>query len=160
MNKTVEKETVFAEYHGKVQRYISGKVSNHQDAEDLASDVFVKVFEKLDSFDSEKASLSTWIYTITRNTVTDYYRTHKEHGELDEQLLSSFDLEGKVVGEEMLEKLADALEQLDRRSRQIIISRYYSGRTLKDIADHLDISYAYVKILHNAALAKLKQYLQ
>lgn len=160
MSKTVEKETVFMEYHGKVQRYISGKVSNHQDAEDLTGDVFVKVFEKLDSFDGEKASLSTWIYTITRNTVTDYYRTHKEYGELDEQLQSTFDLEAQTIDEDMLEKLADALESLDQRSRNIVIYRYYAGQTLKDIAGRLDVSYAYVKILHNAALAKLKQTLQ
>ncbi|MCQ2477227.1 MAG: hypothetical protein MJ125_05255 [Clostridia bacterium] len=34
----------------------------------------MKIYEKTDSFDESKASLSTWIYTVARNTLTDYYR--------------------------------------------------------------------------------------
>ena len=51
------------------------------------------------------------------------------------------------------------LEKLDERARDIIILRYYSGFKLTEIAEKLDISYSYVKLLHNNALENLKNYL-
>ena len=74
INGIPDKEWVYNEYHGKVERYIGSKVSNYSDIDDLVSTVFVKVYSALERFDSDKASFSTWIYTISRNVVTDYYR--------------------------------------------------------------------------------------
>ena len=54
-----EKEQIYRDYHGKVYGYILSKINNAHDAEDLTSDVFVKIYAKLDTFSSSKASLST-----------------------------------------------------------------------------------------------------
>ena len=151
------KETIYRDYHAKVLRYLRSKTGSLNTAEDLAADVFVKVFAKLDSFDSTKASLSTWIYTITRNTLTDHFRTRRVYEELPETLEDTNSVEDDVCSEEMLETLAAALETLDERERDILILRYYSGKTLKQIASQMDISYAYVKVLQNKALEKLRK---
>ena len=66
------KEKIYRDYHSKVCGYIQSRVNSVQDAEDIAADVFLKVYEKLESFDESKASFSTWIYTITRNTLRRY----------------------------------------------------------------------------------------
>ena len=155
----LEKEKIYRDFHGKVYGYIVSKINNQHNAEDLAADVFVKVYEKLDSFDDSKASLSTWIYTITRNTLTDYYRTRRVFEEIPETMETDFSVEDDVCNAEMLENLARALETLDERERDIIILRFYSGKTLKEIAAQMDISYAYIKILQNNAFAKMKKYL-
>ena len=55
----IEKAKIYRDYHGKVCGYIRSKINSVQDAEDLAADVFVKVSEKLGSFDESKASLPT-----------------------------------------------------------------------------------------------------
>ena len=68
---------IYEEFHPKVHAYVRGKIQDPHDAEDLVSAVFMKVVQKLDSFDSARASVSTWVYTITRNTVTDYFRTRR-----------------------------------------------------------------------------------
>ena len=156
----MDKEKIYRDYHGKVCGYIRSKINSAQDAEDLTADVFVKVFEKLDSFDESKASLSTWIYTVARNTLTDYYRTRRVHEEIPETMPAGSSVEDDVCNNEMLEALANALETLDERERDIIVLRYYSGKTLKTIAEQMDISYAYVKILQNKAMEKLKKYLE
>ena len=91
----------------------------------LAADVFVKVYEKLGSFDETKASLSTWIYTVTRNTLTDYYRTGKVSEEIPETLCDGSSLEDDMCNSETLGTLTDALESLDEREREIIILRFY-----------------------------------
>ena len=62
-------DSIYQEYNGKVMGYISARVQRRADAEDLCSEVFEKVFRKMEGYDQEKASVGTWIYTITRNTV-------------------------------------------------------------------------------------------
>ena len=159
MNTLCDRERVYLDYRDKVRRYISGKVRNIHDIEDLTSDVFVKVYEKLEKFDGEKASVSTWVYTITRNTVIDFCRTNKTCEELPETLVSDDGVDENFIKEESLTELCDALESLDERSRDLIIFHYYKGLTLKEIAEKMSISYSYAKLLHNNALAKLKDFL-
>lgn len=156
----LQKEKIYRDFYGKVYGYILSKIQNVQNAEDLTSDVFLKVYEKLDTFDESKASLSTWIYTITRNTLTDFYRTRKVFDEIPENEESEFSLEDEVCNAQTLEMLAEALETLDERERDIVILRYYSGKTLRDISEQMNISYAYVKVLQNNAFSKLRKILE
>lgn len=154
------KTNLYSDYHGKILGYIQSRVNNAVLAEDLCADVFLKVYEKLDTFDERKASLSTWIYTVARNTLTDYYRTRRVTEEIPETYADGSDVEESVISAEMLDVLADALEALPERERDIIVLRYYSGKTLKDIGQKIGISYAYVKLLHNKALAQMRDFFE
>lgn len=154
---TARQERIYIEFKDRVARYVRGKVGNEHDSEDVVSDVFVKVFNGLSDFDENKASLSTWIFTITRNAVIDYFRASKRLCELPEELYSEDDTEQNIINAEMLERLADALEWLNERERDIIVLHYYSGRTLKDIAEAMGISYSYIKLLHGGALKALRK---
>ena len=72
MEQALTYDEVYENYSEKVMHYILSKISSRSDAEDLFSTVFLKVFEKFPSFDQNKASVSTWVYTIARNTLIDY----------------------------------------------------------------------------------------
>lgn len=153
------KERIYRDYYGKVHGYLLSKTCDEMQAEDIAADVFVKVFARLESYDETRSSLSTWIYTITSNTLTDYYRTRRVHEEIPEELAADDDgPEELLVNGEMLEILADALESLDERSRKIIILKYYSGLTMREVAFKLGISYAYVRLLEKKALSAMKKF--
>ena len=154
-----EKNKMYTDFHKKVTRYVTGKIPNPQDAEDLVSCVFMKVFQKLDTFDESKASLSTWIFTITRNTVYDFYGTRKDFSELPEDIADDGKIDENLLNEEMLEQLADALESLDERSRDLIILHYYDGLTLKEIAYRMQMSYPNAKVIHKKALRALQAFL-
>lgn len=156
---TARQERIYIEFKDRVARYVRGKIGSEHDSEDVVSDVFVKVFNGLSDFDENKASLSTWIFTITRNAVIDYFRASKRLCELPEELCSEDDAEQKLINKEMLERLASALERLNERERDIIVLHYYSGRTLKDIAQIMSISYSYIKLLHLNALKELRKYI-
>ena len=152
-------EKVYEEYRQKVFSYMHSNLQSSDLAEDLCQDVFLKIYEKADTFDETKASLSTWIYTITRNTLADYYRTRKVSSEIPETLPSDQSAEDEAVNGEMLERLTQALSQMDERMRDVIILRYYDGKTLREIAELMGISYAYVKVIQNKAFAFLKNFL-
>lgn len=149
-------EDIYLAYHDKVSAYIRGKVENHHDAEDLVSQVFEKVYGKLNTFDETKASLSTWIYTITRNVVTDYYRTRRIHASYDE----AYELPAPEKDRDELDTLADALMTLRARERDLILLHYYKGLTLKEVAAKMGMSYINAKVIHKKALSGLKTYFQ
>ena len=159
MKNTYSYEEVYKEYYPKVMGYMHSKISSSYDAEDLASTVFIKIFEKFETFDQSKASISTWIYTVTRNTVIDYFRVRKVHEEIGEEDIVEDDTYQGILDAESLEELADALEKLPERERDIIILHYYSGMQLKEIAPKLNMSYSNCKLVHNKALMRLRQYM-
>ena len=61
---------------------------------------------------------------------------------------------------ESLDKLADALEQLDLRLRDIIILHYYAGKTLDKIAAAMDMPYAEIELLNKEALERLQKLIE
>ncbi|MCR4591014.1 MAG: sigma-70 family RNA polymerase sigma factor [Lachnospiraceae bacterium] len=148
-------ETIYTDYHEKVLYFIRCKVNSVDDAEDICSDVFMKVQNKFSDFDSEKASLSTWIFTIARNTVIDFYRKTRVTEEIPEDLSSDFEVDSGLLNRETLSALADALEKLSDEERTVIVLHYYEGLSLKDIEENTGLSYGQVKLRHNSALKKM-----
>lgn len=153
----ISSEQIYLDYRSKVAAYISSHIRNREDAEDLVSEVFIKVHASIDRFDETKASVSTWVYTITRNTVTDFLRRNRITEELPEDAPSPLLTEESYMNEETLSELAEALTHLEDDERRIIVLRYGSGMPLTEIADKLGLSYGAVKIRHRKALNKLEE---
>jgi len=159
MTGALNQEQIYIDYSPKVIRFVSSKVGDHNQVEDLVSQIFVKVYSNWDKFDAAKASISTWIYTIANNTVLDYYRTRRVFEEVPEEIVDDKKgLDESILNEEMLETLAFALENLPQRERDLVILHYYHNLTLKEIAQKLGMSYANVKIVHKKALDKMKNF--
>ena len=153
-------EEIYMQYRDKVFGYVRNHVNNTEDAEDITSDIFIKIYSKLDTYDESKASLSTWIYSMTSNTVIDFYRTNHIHSEIPEDLTDDRSLiEDEVLNSESLELLAKALEQLPQELRDIIVLRYYKGLTLQQVAEVMKLSYGVTKLRHREAMGKLKDML-
>lgn len=156
----LSKEEIYLQYKDKVFGYVKNHVNSIEDAEDITSDIFIKIYSKLDTYDESKASISTWIYSMTSNTVIDFYRTNHIHTEIPEDLTDeNSSIEDEVLNSESLEALATALEALPQELRDIIVLRYYKGLTLQDIADKMKLSYGVTKLRHREALGKLKDML-
>ena len=160
MNKTDVMEKIYLEYREKVFRYVRGKVRNLADAEDVTSEIFWRVQTALDSYNEEKATLSTWIYTITHNTVCNYYREQSRRARsLDENALCSDTDDGVVAeidNEILKESLAIALASLSEREQDIIVLYYYHEIPLQDIAIKMGITYTNAKFIKHTAINKLK----
>ena len=144
---------IYEEFQPKVRAYVRGKIHDPHDAEDLVSAVFMKVVQKLDSFDPAKASVSTWVYTITRNTVTDYFRTRRSMVAFEDHMLDETELT-----DDALDSLADALMSLKEKERDLIVLHYYSGHTLKTVAEMMGMSYINAKVIHKKALTSLQAF--
>ena len=155
-------EAIYNEYHDKVLGYIRNKVNNKEDAEDLCADVFLKVQKKLMEYDEEKAGVSTWIYTIARNSVIDHYRgihaTEELPDEMSEEIASDEETDRELLNRETLMELAEALKKLSSEERAIIVYRYYDGLSLADIQKKTGFSYGQVKLRHASALKAMRKF--
>lgn len=150
-------EQIYTDYYGKVMGYISTRIRNRADAEDLCTDVFMKVQRKLEDYDDSKASVSTWVFTITRNTLIDHFRRNRPSEELDENLTEEGEVDENLLNEETLSDLAAALKRLPEQMRDIIVLRYYDGKPLTEIAELMGLSYGAVKLRHQNALILLRE---
>ena len=151
---------IYEEYRGKVMGYIRARIRNYADAEDLCSDVFEKIQRKIDSFDETKASLSTWIFSVTRNTLIDRFRRNRPWEEPDENLSDGTEVDEGLLQAETLGELAGALKKLPQQLMDIVVLRYYDGLPLTEIAKKMNLSYGAIKLRHQNALMLLREYMQ
>lgn len=149
-------EELYKEYYNKVFGYVYNRIGNKEEAEDITSEVFLKACRSFEGFDPGKASVSTWLYTIMRNTLTDHFRKGRDAEELSEELPSHENIEDSYISQEELERLANALKKLTKEQQEIIVLRYYDDRSLTEMADMLDISYGMIKVKHKSALNALR----
>lgn len=153
---------VYEKYRKKVFGYAYSRLGNAMEAEDIVQTVFLKICNSISGYDEKKASLSTWIYTITRNTVYSYLSKTRVHTEL--ALTDDLSVQGETAEEyveksEALSALADALETLPTEERDVIILIYYHGKTRNEAAEAMGITYAQARYLHDKALSRLSNQL-
>ena len=74
-NKEALKE-IIDKYTPSLYNY-ARRIANKNDAPDIVSETFIKIWKSLSKFDKQKSSFKTWIFTIIRNTTTDFLRKKK-----------------------------------------------------------------------------------
>lgn len=140
------------------------KVLNKEIAEDLTSEFFVKLLTKLDTFDDSKAKLNTWLYTIARNSVTDYFRVNKIEVYVDDEenpldLKVDYELEKELIKNEDRKELYEALITLDDRTRKLLSLKYFFNMSVKEIAINTGINESTVSTICLRGIEKLKKQL-
>lgn len=154
----VDLDELYRLHYRRVYGLCLRMTSNPSDAEDLAHDVFIQLFRKLDSFRGESA-FTTWLYRITVNQVLMHFRkksyrseTVTEDGEMPETITP---LAIRKAQSPMVDKIAllDAVGQLPRGYRTVFILHDLQGYEHEEIAGILGISSGTSKSqLHKARL--------
>lgn len=160
---------IFAEIYEaqfkRVYNYISYRINNHADVEDLVSKVFSKIIEKYDSFNPKRGALSTWIITIARNTVMDYFRENQKDALVELDSMEPYLSSGKtpddiVIKNEQNMVLIRALDTLTVRERNLIALKYGAELNNKEIAQVMELSESNIGVIMFRSLKKLRAYLE
>ena len=128
-------------------------VGRHDQAEDLAQEIFLKIFRALDSFD-RRANFQTWLVSVSRNLCIDHYRSVRKEREMMDRSVDAGDL--AVAGREpdalaALERsdrrtlLHRALAQLPETLRTAVVMRDIQEQSYRDIAERLALPEGTVK---------------
>lgn len=166
-------EQIYASYHSKIQRYLIRMMGEYE-AEDLTHEVFVRIFQSLDTFRGE-SELSTWIYRIATNAAFDRLRdptyrlafqnvsTDVSAGEdsyAGDTKTTLGDrapmVENQVFRNEMNDCILGYVNRLSEPYRMVILLSEIEGLSNRAIAEILDITLDTVKIRLHRARGKLK----
>ncbi len=121
-------------------------------SEDLTSDTFLKAFRKFDQYDAAYA-FSTWIYTIARNTFTDYLRTQKQNKSLEDLTETAHepgtddfeDWNADMDHETLTQRIIDALKNFPPLQKDVLIMKYLQDLETAEIAVATDQTPANVR---------------
>ncbi len=131
-------ESIWNDYRTKVFHFVKRRVSDPGEAEDITQDVFVKIFQKIESLQTED-KLQSWLFQITRNAIIDYYRSKKPTSELPELPQADEDSVAKTLIE-LSECLQPMIARLPQHYQESIILSEIEGKTHRDISETLGIS--------------------
>lgn len=153
---------LYDEFMPKVFRYIRYKVNDEMITEDLTSTVFEKALVSFHKYSSEKAAFSTWIFSIARNTLIDYYRTDKarQQASLDEAAeMPSRDPspQEEVEKKAEYECLRACLSKLSEDDQEIIRLKFAGEFNNRQIAKMLGLSESNVGVRLFRAVKRLRQ---
>ena len=162
---TDEFSQIYEMYFNRVYKYICYRINNHYEAEDLCSQVFETVITKYHTFSEEKARFDVWLFAITRNTVTDYFRSRKKrfHFSLDsitELILSKPSPEELAIRDDEHQAMFQAMAKLRDKERNIIAMKFAAGLKNSEIAELMGVSESNIGVVVYRIINKLRKYLE
>jgi RNA polymerase sigma-70 factor (ECF subfamily) len=153
---------LFQRYHQSVFRYLYYRVNDLHTAEDLTSEVFLRMLRALPDYRLQGVSFQAWLLQIARNLSVDHFRKSASHPnvEIQENLVASGP-DPAATAESSLtsESLRLALGQLPSEQREVIIFRFILGMPITEVASVLKRSEDSVKGLQRRGLIALREHL-
>lgn len=163
--------TIFINGYPRVLHYMLVRTSNAVEAEDLASEVFVRVIESIPRYEDQGMPFSAWLFTIAHNQVVNRYRRDGKirfeplsiyyDGKQVERLIPDpIDIEGQVEAKQVLEKVRRAVQQLSESQRRIITLRFIEDNlSLAETAQAVGKTENNVRVTSHKAISRLKEIL-
>ena len=150
---------LFEEYYGRIARYAYSRVGDQREAEDIASDVFVKALKSLGSFEERGLPMGAWLFKIAHNLVVDYHRRNSQVKKIElekVEIEADSDPAGDTERKLEMERVQHAMEGLTEEQREIIQLRFFGGLSSAEVAAMLGKNDGAVREAQSAALKKLR----
>lgn len=152
---------LFERYHTGIFRYLYYKVGDVHTAEDLTSEVFLRLLRSLTQQRPDSLQPQAWLYKIARNLAIDYYRKHQTHQPvaLEENLSLNELVDTNVEHSLNNQVLYKAVNTLPFDQREVIILRFVNNLPIAEAAHVMERSEDAIKGLQRRALMSLRQVL-
>ena len=151
-------------YEKKIYWHVRRIVINHDDANDVTQEAFVKVWKNLERF-KEEAQLFTWIYRIATNEAISFLRKKRTRFfipfiDVENQLSNSLKSDNFFTADEIQLKLQKAILKLPEKQRIVFNMRYYDDLKYDEISEILGTSVGALKASYHHAAKKVEEYLK
>ncbi len=150
-------QALYEDNISSVYHFVFKSLRNREEAEDVASQIFLKALRFLDSKRSAQSARS-WLFQIARTTIADYWRAYYRTptSSLEVRLEAGWEgpTEDVVMGTDGLaaERVRDLLQVLPERYRKVLSCRFLLSLSIRETAVVMEISEANVKILQFRAI--------
>lgn len=150
-------------YQEPVYWHIRRMVVNHEDANDLVQDVFVKAWKGLNSF-REDSKFYTWLYRIATNESITFLNKKKRKywlslSSVEHKLEENLEDDNFFDGEEIQRKLQKAILKLPKKQRAVFNMKYFDEMKYEDISSVIGTSVGALKASYHHAVKKIESYL-
>jgi len=146
-------------YIERIYRYVYFRVADEDVAEDITSQVFLKSWEKLASFQVGPTPFIAWLYRIAHNAVIDYYRTRKVSVPFEQATAAEIGrtdgIDDKLDRQFERQQLRIAMAQLTDEQQQVLILKFIGGFSTCQIAQQLGKQQGAIRALQMRALQGL-----
>jgi len=155
-------EALFDHFSAPIFRFFLVKTASRETAEDLAQDVFLKLIDKINTFDENLGSFSGWLWQIAKNRVKDYYRKKKSLPLSPTALLSKEKkdfLDGKAEFGTRLDinEILDLIEDFSEEEQEVFSLHYLSDLPYREISKTLGKSESSLRVLVHRVNKKIKE---
>ena len=148
-------------YFDKIYRYVSFRVNNEMESEDLTQQVFMKVLNSISSYKIQGLPFSAWVYRIAHNLVVDFMRQQNKKGTVDIdglQLVSPAEDPQHVIERRLdLEEVKKASRSLTASQQEVISLRFTSDLSINECAKIMGKSEGAIKALQHSAVLALRK---
>ncbi len=153
----------YKEYYSQIKAYIALRIVHRYEAEDLAQDVFIRLLTYKQMLRQD--TITCFIFTIAHNIVTDYTRRYYKKQEMDSYLYETFEqasneTEERIIADDLLHTEKRIVSLLPSKRREVYKLSRYEGMEVKEIANHLNISYRTAGNLLYLGRSDVRQYLK
>lgn len=133
----------FTQYHNAIVAYISRRIKETDEAEDMAQDVFVRLMSHIDML--RETTIKSFLYTIAQNIVIDYLRKNAKRLELqsymyDATITETHSVEEQFSANDILALERKRMEELPSQRRKIYCMSRFEDLSSREIAEKLNIS--------------------
>ena len=138
-------------------------VIDHDDADDLTQEVFIKIHRYIDTF-REDSQLFTWIYRIATNECLTFLDKKKRRfflpiGDVEGELTAKVDSSPAISGDEIQKKLQKALLKLPDKQRIVFNMKYFEDLSYKQMSEITNTSVGALKASYHHAVKKIAEFL-
>lgn len=130
---------VWQEFGDQLRTFVSRRISDPSDVEDILQDMFVKIHTRMSSLRDEER-IAAWLYQIARNSIADYYRARRETLELPETLTAESEPEESDSIAQMAIGMSYLVESLPEKYREPVRLAELEGLSQRAIAEQLGLS--------------------
>ena len=151
---------IVKDYSERVYWHVRRFVNNHEDADDLVQEIFLKIWTALPSFRGE-AQLFTWVYRIATNETLNWLRREKVRSALrftsiDTEMERRIDSDPFFDGDAADRALSKAVAKLPEKQRQVFVMRYYDELPYEEMSAVLGTSVGALKASYHIAQEKVR----
>src|SRR5258707_2431014 len=157
---------LYREYAPAIFRFCRRALPTREDAEDATMEVFMKIRDKLDQYDSTRP-FTAWLYRHATNHGWHPRRRRKIRQDKETDDVETVPLEhpdpnqlDRLIEKRSSEEVRKALDKLGSRARMALVMRYYSDMSYDEIADSLGVRRAFVGVVLLRARHELRQALE
>jgi len=155
--------SIIKKYQEKLYWHIRRMVVEHEDANDVLQNVFIRVWNGLSNF-REDAQLYTWLYRIATNESLSFLEQQKKRaavpfGDVEEGLSNKIKADKHFDPNKLEWKLQLAIQQLPEKQRAVFTLRYYDEMPYEEMSRVLETSEGALKASYHHAVKKIEDFI-